>query len=120
MMVGMRRRVLMWAGTGVTVVALAGLGVYFGVVGLEKADMLASVIGVFIAVAGLAVAVYALSGNRRDTGTGDRPQRPGSAGGDDAGIVSAGDGATNVHLRAEASGEGRVYQAGRDQTITER
>lgn len=40
--------------------------------------------------------------------------------GDNSGIASTGDHATNVQMRAEASGTGRVYQAGRDQTIHER
>ncbi|WP_346107593.1 hypothetical protein [Nonomuraea maheshkhaliensis] len=39
--------------------------------------------------------------------------------GDNSGIASTGDHATNVQMRAEASGSGRVYQAGRDQTINE-
>ncbi|MGW6502049.1 hypothetical protein [Nonomuraea angiospora] len=38
--------------------------------------------------------------------------------GNNAGIVSSGDDATNVHMQAQASG--RVYQAGRDQIINER
>jgi hypothetical protein len=42
-----------------------------------------------------------------------------SVGGDNSGIASSGDNATNVQMRAEASGSGRVYQAGRDQTINE-
>ncbi|MER6001409.1 hypothetical protein ABT120_22780 [Nonomuraea angiospora] len=43
-----------------------------------------------------------------------------SIGNDNTGIASSGDNATNVQLRAEASGSGRVYQAGRDQIINER
>ncbi|WP_181958394.1 hypothetical protein [Nonomuraea deserti] len=39
---------------------------------------------------------------------------------DNSGIASTGDNATNVQMRAEASGLGRVYQAGRDQSINER
>jgi hypothetical protein len=47
-------------------------------------------------------------------------QRSIAIGGDNSGIASSGDHATNVQLRAEASGTGRVYQAGRDQSINER
>ncbi|WP_379522570.1 hypothetical protein [Nonomuraea insulae] len=47
-------------------------------------------------------------------------ERSFSIGGDNSGIASSGDNATNVQMRAEASGQGRVYQAGRDQTINER
>ncbi|MFF4192830.1 hypothetical protein [Nonomuraea sp. NPDC001831] len=43
-----------------------------------------------------------------------------AVGGDSSGIISTGDGARNVQMRAEASGQGRVYQAGGDQTINER
>ncbi|MFI6740533.1 hypothetical protein ACIBI9_47080 [Nonomuraea sp. NPDC050451] len=49
----MRSGVLVWGGAGLGVAALVGLGVYFARVGLDDADKLASVIGVFVAVAGL-------------------------------------------------------------------
>ncbi|GAA0403784.1 hypothetical protein Acor_24830 [Acrocarpospora corrugata] len=39
--------------------------------------------------------------------------------GNNSGIVSTGDGARNVQMNAEASGQGRVYQAGGDQTVNE-
>ena len=104
--------------------ALAGLGVVFGVAGLDKADKLASVIGAFVAVVGLMAALYGLVKDRRDTSTGKRGvpvsgERPAEAG-ENSGIAAMGDGARNVQLTAEASGKGRVYQAGRDQTINER
>ena len=41
-------------------------------------------------------------------------ERSVAIGGDNSGIVSTGDGATNVNQHANASGHGRVYQAGRD------
>ncbi|WP_155127414.1 hypothetical protein [[Actinomadura] parvosata] len=47
-------------------------------------------------------------------------QRSIAIGGDNSGIASTGDNATNVQMRAEALGSGRIYQAGRDQTIHER
>ncbi|MET9252008.1 hypothetical protein [Nonomuraea sp. NPDC003709] len=43
-------------------------------------------------------------------------QRSIAIGRDNSGIASTGDHVTNVQMRAEASGSGRVYQAGRDQT----
>lgn len=45
-----------------TVVAVAGLGAYFAVVGLDAADKAASVIGGLAAVVGLALAGYGLFG----------------------------------------------------------
>jgi hypothetical protein len=73
MMTGMRRRVLVWAGAGIAVVAIAGLGVYLASVGLDDADKLASVIGLFVALAGLGVAGYGLIADRR---SGSRSQVP--------------------------------------------
>jgi Co/Zn/Cd efflux system component len=60
MMVGMRERVLAWAGAGVAVAAAAGLGAYFAVAGLGRATDVASVIAMFIGLAGLAVSVYGI------------------------------------------------------------
>ncbi|MFI6743374.1 hypothetical protein ACIBI9_61755 [Nonomuraea sp. NPDC050451] len=103
------------------VAAMAGLGVYFRRVGLDDADKLASVIGAFVALAGLGTAAYGLVTSPKQ----HEPHVPASEpdslaiGGDTGGITSTGDGAINVHMRAEASGQGRVYQAGRDQTINE-
>ncbi|MEV4169445.1 hypothetical protein [Nonomuraea sp. NPDC049709] len=125
----MRKRRLVWGGVVVAVVAMAGLGVYFVRVGLEHADKLASVIGVFVALIGLVIAVYGVVGER----AGDQPvqeaevkpdvsasgSRSVAIGGDNSGVISTGDGATNVQMRAEASGQGRIYQAGGDQTINE-
>lgn len=91
----MRARVPVWGGAGVAVAALVGLGVYFATVGLDEADKLASVIGVFVAVAGLGVAVYGLIAERRTVG-------------------SSGGGGEGVRQRAKATGRGRVRQAGRD------
>src|SRR6266496_2770325 len=66
MMVGMRGHVLAWAGGAVTVAVAAGLGVYFAVAGLDKADKLASVAGAFIGLAGLVASVYGMVQARRD------------------------------------------------------
>jgi hypothetical protein len=82
-------RIQVWVGAGVTVTAVAGLGVYYAIVGLDKADKVASVVGGLVAVVGLAVAVYALTTS------------PG--------------GGRRVSQRAKASGRGRVIQVGGSQ-----
>ncbi|MGP3963497.1 hypothetical protein ACTWPT_46735 [Nonomuraea sp. 3N208] len=111
---------------------------------LQVLDQRASVVGMFtgmlVGVAGLVVAVVALRAQARaerrsvaGTAPGTPAAEPGAPPrvsasgersvaivGDNSGIVSTGDGARNVQMRAEASGEGRVYQAGGDQTINER
>ncbi|WP_174551784.1 hypothetical protein [Herbidospora mongoliensis] len=131
----MRRRVLIWGGIAVAMVAAIGLGVYLSRVELAEADQLASVIGVFVALAGLGVALYGLLAGRSGGGvdaaaedSGDGQTRPNvtasgersvAIGGDNSGIVSTGDNARNVQMNAKASGSGRVYQAGGDQTINE-
>ncbi|MEU7750128.1 hypothetical protein [Nonomuraea sp. NPDC049158] len=110
---------LVWGGSVVAGVAMAGLGVYFWRVGLDDADKLASVISVFVAMVGLGSAVYGLISDRssKQPNTPETsPSQPRS--GDKARSFSADDGVeSNVNLRAEASGQGRIYQAGRDQTI---
>ncbi|MEV5894562.1 hypothetical protein [Nonomuraea fuscirosea] len=161
----MRKQVLVWGGAVVAVAAIVALAVHLSRVGLDEADKLASVIGLFVALAGLGVSIRGLTGGRRgddpstppppapdvaasgpnasapvpDAATSppdvpaSRPDvsasEPGvsasgarsvAIGGDNSGIISTGDGTTNVHMRAEASGHGRVYQAGGDQTINEK
>ncbi|MGW4790794.1 hypothetical protein ACWEPC_00070 [Nonomuraea sp. NPDC004297] len=149
----MRKRVLVWGGAAVAVVTVAALIIYFVRVGLDDADKLASVLGLFVAAAGLAVAVHGLRRDRARPDAGPatiaeptaptgpattaetaeppgkpEPPRPNvsasgtrsvAVGGDNSGIISTGDGTTNIQMRAEASGGGRVYQAGGDQTINE-
>lgn len=68
----MSGRVLKWSGGALTAGAAIGMGVYFTVVGLDKADKLASVIGAFIALAGLTLAAYGTVTARRP----DSPQQP--------------------------------------------
>ncbi|MEV3985314.1 hypothetical protein [Nonomuraea sp. NPDC049758] len=103
---------------------------------LQVLDQRASVVGMFtgmaLGAAALVVAVVALRAQLRaeHTPTGGGLSTPPAVsasgeravalGGDNSGIISTGDGARNVQMRADASGEGRVYQAGGDQTINER
>jgi hypothetical protein len=54
----MSSRVAKWTGGVLGIAAGVGLVVYFVVVGLDKADKLASVIGVFLGLAGIALASY--------------------------------------------------------------
>ncbi|WP_171064571.1 tetratricopeptide repeat protein [Actinomadura soli] len=56
-----------WAGVGATITAVAvvGLGVYFVTVGLDAADKLASVLGLFVATSGLVLASVSGPGSRR-------------------------------------------------------
>ncbi|GGK62550.1 hypothetical protein Sme01_04520 [Sphaerisporangium melleum] len=56
-------------GTGLVLV-LAGLGVLFSRAGLDDADKLASVLGAFTGVAGLALSAYGVVLARRPQGTG--------------------------------------------------
>ncbi|GLW20023.1 hypothetical protein DI270_013920 [Microbispora triticiradicis] len=132
----MRGAVPVWGGAGVAVVALAGLGVYLSQVGLDKADKLASVVGLFVGLAGLGVAAYGLVAERGSGGGGVRqraratgrgrvsqagrditagPARRLEGGDDDAaaGGVAGGE-ARSVWQRAEAAEDGQVNQAGRD------
>lgn len=127
MMSFMTGRVLKWAGGLVAVAALVALGAYFAAVGLDKADKLASVIGVFVAVVGLAVSVYGMAADRRAAGDGQAGGRATASGersiaigGDNTGIASTGDGAINVQQQAKASGNSRIYQSGRDMTINDK
>ncbi len=61
----MSGRAAKWGGGALAAVAVIGLGVYLTAAGLDKADKLASVIGVFIGLAGLATAVYGTVRDRR-------------------------------------------------------
>ncbi|MEV7802461.1 hypothetical protein AB0O28_05895 [Microbispora sp. NPDC088329] len=64
-----RTRILTWAGGIAALGAGAALAVYLSSVGLDKADKLASVIGLFVGLAGLAVAVWGLLPTRRQETT---------------------------------------------------
>lgn len=100
MMAAMRRRVLIWGGIAVAVAAAVGLGVYLSRVELAEADQLASVIGVFVALAGLGVALYGLLAGRSGGAPGDSAS--GSTG------DGAGDGAGGADTAAKDSGDGQT------------
>jgi hypothetical protein len=57
--------VLAWAVATIGGLALVGLGTYFVATGLDRADKLASVIGAFVGMIGLAVAMYGVVLARR-------------------------------------------------------
>ncbi|MEV4582824.1 NACHT domain-containing protein [Nonomuraea jabiensis] len=63
---------MVWAGAALAVSAVVSLAVYFTMVGLEKADKLASVFGVFIGLAGLGLSVIGLLAGRDGPSTASR------------------------------------------------
>ncbi|MET8869252.1 hypothetical protein ABZW11_40520 [Nonomuraea sp. NPDC004580] len=93
----MSRRALVWSGSAVAVVALAGLVVYVARAGLDEADKLAGVIGAFVGLAGLGVSVYGMV-------RGDPPAGPGPGSvvvkGDNSGVIATGD-AADVRMTTE-------------------
>ncbi|MEV5411537.1 hypothetical protein AB0K60_22205 [Thermopolyspora sp. NPDC052614] len=112
MMTIMRGRMWIWVGATVTMAALTGLAVHLAWVGLDDADKLASVLSLFVGVAGLGVTIYGLVTDRKSGNGGheapspqDRPnvtasgERSIAIGGDNTGIVSTGDDTTNTQLR---------------------
>ncbi|MGW6502050.1 hypothetical protein [Nonomuraea angiospora] len=104
----------------------------------QRASVIGMLAGMLLGTAGLVVAVAALRGQMHadrapvditplETAT-TEPQGPQvAANGEQSialdatntGIVSTGDGARSMQMRAQASGQGRVYQAGGDQTIND-
>ncbi|GAB3968817.1 hypothetical protein GCM10029978_038950 [Actinoallomurus acanthiterrae] len=87
----------------VGLVAVTGSGVYLALVGLDAADKLASVFGLFaalfVAIASLGLAVYGLFAGRREARGGPvsaHGDRSVAVGGGVSGIVSTGDGAINT------------------------
>ncbi|MFI9504260.1 hypothetical protein [Nocardia sp. NPDC052566] len=61
----MASRILVWSGFGVALVSAVALAGYMVVVGLDKAAKTATVVGVFLTLLGLLVAVTALLINPR-------------------------------------------------------
>jgi hypothetical protein len=66
----MTSRMKTWCGAAAAAVALIGLAVYFALVGLSKANELASVISALVAVAGLGVSVWGIVGARNASAPG--------------------------------------------------
>jgi len=62
------KRAMGWIGAVAAGLALVGLGVYLVVIGLDRADKVASVIGMFAGLAGLALAAYGVLLTRRGLG----------------------------------------------------
>ena len=114
---------MVWAGAGLTIVAVAGLGVYFALVGLDKADKLASVVGALAAVVGLASTIFGLtaesgSGGWRvsQTARASRGSRVVQVGGNQTPAPSSRNVKEGeVHQRADARKAGEVFQVGGDQ-----
>jgi hypothetical protein len=68
-----RRAGWIWGGRAVAVVVVAGLAVYLYTVGLDRADKLASVVGLLVAVAAL-VAPYVLPTSDHSSSKSGSPQ----------------------------------------------
>jgi hypothetical protein len=65
----MMGRALKWGGAVAAALAFAGLGAYFAVVGLDKANQIGSLIGSFVALAGLGLSAYGIVQQRRTAPT---------------------------------------------------
>ncbi|WP_161627981.1 hypothetical protein [Microbispora catharanthi] len=89
-------RVLTWAGGIAALGAGSALAVYLSMVGLDKADKLASVIGLFVGLAGLVVGVWGLLLTRQE------PPAPASGAGT---VDNAVDSAVNRDVRAAVHNE---------------
>jgi hypothetical protein len=67
------QRVVVWTGAVILGVAVAALGAYFTVIGLDKADKLGSAVGAVVGLAGLGVTGYGIAltvrSSRRDRAT---------------------------------------------------
>jgi hypothetical protein len=84
------------------------LGVTFIVLDLEEADQLASVVGVFVALAGLGVSVHGVMPARRGE-TRSRPSPPASAGDD---LATSGDRSAAPPQAGEAGGQAAIGRTG--------
>lgn len=63
----MSSRVAKWGGCALALTAAIGLGIYLSQVGLDKADQLSSVLGMFAGLAGLGLAIAGFVTGRRDS-----------------------------------------------------
>ncbi|TQS31031.1 hypothetical protein [Microbispora sp. KK1-11] len=102
-------RVLTWAGGIAAVGAGSALAVYLSTVGLDKADKLASVIGLFVGLAGLGVGVWGLLLTRRQE---TAPTPASDAGRMNNAVGNAVDNAVHRDVRAAVHNEisgGTIY-----------
>ncbi|MET9616019.1 hypothetical protein [Kitasatospora indigofera] len=76
----MTARMQTWAGGVLGGAAVVGLVVYLGAVGLDQADKWASVLGLFVAIAGLALTLAGLRRGRAESPGGSREETPASGG----------------------------------------
>ncbi|MET7400419.1 hypothetical protein ABZS66_43725 [Dactylosporangium sp. NPDC005572] len=104
------RRALVWVSVVVGGLVLVGLGTLFVVLGLARADQLASVIGAFVGLTGLPVAVYGVVLARRALPSQDGAPLAAGAG-------TAPPAAGGVHHQVRAGRD--AYTAGRDQHFGE-
>jgi hypothetical protein len=102
-----------------TVVTAAGVNVATGMLTQHWAAAWWAATIVLVVV-GVVAQVWLTVADRASAGEESAGGRAGGAGPAGEQIISTGGGATNVQMTAEASGHGRVYQAGGDQTINER
>lgn len=92
-----------WGGAALAVVSAAGLGIYLATAGLDGADKLGSVIGAFVGLAGLVLALY-----------GTRAGRPGRSA---SGESDSGD-HPNVEMVVNSGGIGQTIQAEQIGSVT--
>jgi hypothetical protein len=97
-------RVVGWLGGVLFVLAMVGLGAYFWAVGLDEADKVASVIGAFVGLVGLALAGYGTVLARRATPS---PPTPGPSA----------NAATGSRLQLNAPGPGGTVNAVQEGTM---
>jgi hypothetical protein len=91
--------------------AVSGMGVYFAVIGLDKASEVAGVLGAFIGLAGLALAFYgSISGSSSSAGRGVSSD----AG---TGTATRTPGGTVTNIITDSTVHGNVFQAGEIRSI---
>jgi len=109
--VSTRRLVLL-----LTALAVAALAVVYAWLGWDEASRIATVLAGLAAVAALGVAVWA--GLPVARAAGSQPSSSGDTSVDEGAALAGRHPAVEQH--AEASDQGRIYQAGRDQHFTEK
>lgn len=119
MTTGQDRRRNFWAGRAVFVVVMVALVIYVAVIGLDRANKLAGVIGVLLALCAL-VAPYLLpaaDGRTTSRSGADRAEDTGKAGATGGGDANTGvqtghqDGPARVRRTGNATAEGRKSNA---------